>query len=129
MTLGSFADIEREFIIFDVHRDRAALQDAARDHQIGDGCEYFGLNETLEGARAVLRVVAFFCQVLNRCGGKGERDVLLFESLRDDVYLHADNLLDSVGRKDVEEDDLGLNELNEEDIENGELKEEDEEEE
>src|SRR3989338_2101677 len=56
-TLGAFADVEFEFVVDEIHRDGAAFEDAAGDHHVGDGREDLGLDEALQGARAVLRVV------------------------------------------------------------------------
>src|SRR3989338_10160918 len=65
--LRTFPDVKGEFAVFDINSDRAALHHAASDHHVCDRGHDLRLNEALQGARAVLRVVALLeSQVLRQ---------------------------------------------------------------
>src|SRR3989338_1644423 len=103
---GAFAHVEGEFAVFYIYRHGASIQDTAGDHHVGDGGEYFRLDEALERAGAILGVVALFCHMGDSRFGKGERDVLFLHTLRDNIGLHPHDVLDRFRGEDVEEDYL-----------------------
>src|SRR3989344_5281621 len=111
VVLGTVSDcllfyIEIRLVISNGDRDRAALHHALCDHERSDGREYLVLDRATQGARAVLRVIAFVCEPSVDLGLYGERDALLSEPLHHLGDLRIHDLGERLLAEHVEDDDV-----------------------
>src|SRR3989344_3273208 len=91
-----------------LHRDRrdSPLHHARRNHERSDGTQNLCLNETLQRPRAVLWVVALFCERFKHIIADDELYVFFREPLLYFPYLDFNDAPYRLGRERVEDNDV-----------------------
>src|SRR5579883_74487 len=99
-------DLHDELAVFRIEIDGIAIFDGAVEDGVGDAVLHFALDNTLERARAELRLVSHLTEQVFGRVAEGERDVALGQARAQAVDLNLHDLLHLVAGNLVEDDDL-----------------------